>query len=66
MKKETLNLMGFLLLLLAGLIIPLVVLNIEHKEELNELKTQIENTQHAPGVVTFPDGEYFIIRYYPL
>ena len=58
--------MGILLLLFAGLITPLVVLNKEHDKELENLKTQIENTQHAPGIVTFPDGEYFIIRYYSL
>ena len=51
-------------ILCAIFILAILVLNSEHRREVEDLKTQIKSCE-SPGVVTFPDGEYIIIRYYP-
>ncbi len=53
------------LLLLAGFIFTILVINTEHRKEIEDLKVQVKSCK-SPGVVTFPNGEYFIVRYYPL
>jgi len=52
-------------LLLAGFTLAILSLNTEHEREISDLKEQIQSCE-SPGMITFPNGEYFIVRYYPL
>ena len=50
-------------ILTAGFIIAILVINTEHRKEIDNIKEQIK-TCESPGVVTFPDGEYLVVQYY--
>ena len=51
-------------LLFAGFILAILAINTEHRKKIEDLKEQIKSCE-SPGVVTFPDGEYILVRYYP-
>jgi len=50
-------------ILTAGFIIAILVINTEHRKEIDNIKEQIK-TCESPGVVIFPDGEYLVVQYY--
>jgi len=50
-------------LLLIGFTFTILVLNTKHRNEIDNIKEQIKACD-VIGTVHFPDGEYFVVRYY--
>lgn len=50
-------------ILCAIFVLAILILNTEHRKEIDNIKEQIKSCE-SPGVVTFPDGEYIVVQYY--